>query len=242
MAFNSWRGTVGYIKPSYRPGGLEELIRMLPDGIGFIPLFQNVRRGALDEFKTMIPAYEAKVAELAEIGVDLIHPGGAPPFMMLGYKGEQKLIEEWEKRYKIPTFTAGMGQVDALNALKVKRFLGATYFRGDINQIFAKYFAEAGFTVLDMAGMDVDFDKAQELSSQQVYRFIKAAFRANPTAEAIYMLGSGWRTLDIIETLEQDLGIPVVHAVPAECWDIQRRLKVRQPIAGFGRLVAELPA
>jgi len=29
MAFSSWRGTVGLIKPTMRPGGLEELIRLL---------------------------------------------------------------------------------------------------------------------------------------------------------------------------------------------------------------------
>ena len=46
------------------------------------------------------------------------------------------------------------------------------------------------------------------------------------------MLGSGWRTLDIIETLEQDLQVPVVHPVTARVWEIQKRLHVREPRAG----------
>jgi hypothetical protein len=28
MAFTSWRGVLGCVKPTMRPGGLEELIRM----------------------------------------------------------------------------------------------------------------------------------------------------------------------------------------------------------------------
>ena len=56
-----------------------------------------------------------------------------------------------------------------------------------------------------MAGIDVPFDKVQELSSHQVYAHIKRNFLNAKGADAIYMLGSGWRTLDIIETLEQDL-------------------------------------
>mgnify|MGYP006144523517 CR=1 FL=1 len=32
-------------------------------------------------------------------------------------------------------------------------------------------------------------------------------------ADAIYMLGSGWRTLHIIDLLEKDLGVPVVQLV-----------------------------
>lgn len=55
------------------------------------------------------------------------------------------------------------------------------------------------------------------------------------------MLGPAWRTLDIIEPLEQDLGIPVVHATPAQSWLIQKRLRVRQPMPGLGRLLAEMP-
>ena len=55
------------------------------------------------------------------------------------------------------------------------------------------------------------------------------------------MLGSGWRTLDIIEQLEQDLGVPVVHPVTARSWEIQKRLRVRKPVKGYGRLLEEMP-
>jgi hypothetical protein len=36
-------------------------------------------------------------------------------------------------------------------------------------------------------------------------------------------------------------GMPVVHPIAARSWDIQRRLTVRQPRPGFGRLLAEMP-
>jgi hypothetical protein len=97
MAFSSWRGTVGIVRPTLRTGGFEDLIRMLPEGIGVIPLCLDVRRGAVDEFKSVIPAYEEKVAELARAGVDVINPSGAPPFMVLGYGQEQALIAPGKK-------------------------------------------------------------------------------------------------------------------------------------------------
>jgi len=74
--------------PTLRAGVTEEVIRLLPEGIGLIPLFLNVRRGTEDEFETMMPAYEELVAVLAEYGCDLIHPHGAPPFMVQGRKRE----------------------------------------------------------------------------------------------------------------------------------------------------------
>ena len=153
---------------------------MLPAGIGVTHTCLSVQRGTLDEFKKVIQDYEEKVAELAKTGVDVINPSGAPPFMVLGYDGEQKLIRGWEEKYKIPIFTSGSSHVDALRALGAKRFVGATYFRGDINKTYAKYFVDAGFEVLDMAGMDVDFEKVPELTSQTGLRFRQSRLHGQP--------------------------------------------------------------
>lgn len=241
MAANNKLGTVGIVRPTTRSGGFEDLLRMLPDGIAVKHTCLSVQRGTVAEFRKVILDYEDKVAELAADGVNAVNPSGAPPFMVLGYAGEQALIRDWKSKYRVPIFTSGTSQIDALRTLNVKRFVGATYFRGDINKIYAKYFIDAGFEVLDMAGMDVDFDKVPQLTSQQVYAFVSNAFRTNQGAEGIYMLGPAWRASDMIEKLEHDLGVPVVHALPAQYWDIQRHLGVRIPAKGFGQLAAEMP-
>lgn len=238
MAYSSWRGLVGVIKPTMRPGSLEELIRMLPEGIGVLPLFLDIKEGTATEFKRSAAPYEPLIGKLAEQGCDLIHPEGGPPFMMLGWKGEAELLQAWERKYRVPLFTSGTNHVRAMRALKVKRFVGATYFTGEINNVFADYFTAAGFEVLAMAGLPVAFDKVGQLSPHDVYAHVKRTFLEHRNAEAIYMLGSGWRVLPVIELLEQDLGVPVVHPVPARCWEIQRRLSIRQPVAGYGRLLA----
>ncbi len=241
MGFTSWRGVVGMINPTMRPGVTEEVIRLLPEGIGLIPLFLNVRRGTTDEFEAMMPAYEQQVAILAEQNCDLIHPVGAPPFMVQGLRRETELVAAWEVKYKTTIFTVAQNHVAALKAIGAKTIVGATYFSGAINNVFAKYFEDAGFTVRGMEGIEVPFSKVQELPSHQVYAHIKHHFLAYKGADAIYMLGSGWRTLDIIELLEQDLQVPVVHPVTARVWEIQKRLHVRQPVRGFGHLLSALP-
>jgi len=240
MAFNSWRGVVGDIKPTMRPGALEELIRMLPQGVGVIPLFLNIRDGKVETFKQAVTEYEPLIAKLAEAEVDLIHAEGAPPFMVLGHEGEAKLLERWEHEYKVPIFTSGTNHVRALKALNIKRFIGVTYFTPEINSHFTRYFKQAGFDVLGMEGVDVPFNKVGSLSSQEMYAHIKKIFFKHPQAEAIYLLGSGWRVLDVIELLEQDLGVPVIHPVVTRCWEIQLRLSIRERVSGYGRLLAEM--
>lgn len=241
MRYTSWRGVIGVIKPTMRPGSLEEFIRLLPEGIGVIPLFLGVQRGSEDEFRQAIRAYEARVAELAELKPDLIHPEGAPPFMIQGFEGEKKIVGEWERKFNIPIVTAGMTQVEAMRALNVKKILGVTYFTGDLNETFSRYFKESGLDVLGMEGISVAFEDVGRLSSQEVYAHTREAFLRHSGADAIYMLGSGWRTLDIIALLEQDLQRPVVHPVPARVWAIQKRLHVRQPVKGYGKLLEEMP-
>ena len=241
MVFTSWRGVVGVVKPTHRPGSLEEFIRLLPEGIGVLPVYLNFKRGTEDEFRAALNAVEEKVAELANEGVDLIHPEGAPPFMVQGYQGEKRIITDWERKYKTPIVTAAQTQVDALRALNVNKIIGVTYFIGSVNEITTSYFRDAGFDVLGMEGMSVAFEDVGRLASQEIYAHARRAFLKNPDAEAIYMLGTGWRCLDIIRLLEDDLQVPVIHPVPARVWSVQKRLHVRQPLRGFGRLLLEMP-
>jgi maleate isomerase len=242
MAYTSWRGVAGLIKPTMRPGSLEELIRLLPEGIGVIPLLNNIREGTQEEFKKALKIYEGKVAELAEQKVDLIHPGGTPPFMLQGYKGERKLIERWEKRYGVAIFTSGMNHVEALRALKARKIVAIRATTWDTNKTLYNYMTDAGFKVLAIERIgNVSFQDIGRLSSQEVYAHIKKVVAAHPGADAIHMLGGGFRVLDMVETIEQDLQIPMAHPVTTLAWEIQKRLHVRQPFRGYGRLLSELP-
>ena len=241
MAFKSWRGDVGVIKPTHRPGSLEEFIRLLPEEVGVVPLFLGIQRGTIDEFREAINAYEAKVAELAELEVDLIHPEGAPPFMMQGYEGERRLIESWEARYGIPMMTSGQVQVDALRALGATRLVVSAYTSAETNEMVSGYLVEAGFDVLENAGIDVSFEQASNLSHEQVYAHTKQAVLRHPQCDGVLLFGSGWRSLNAIALLEQDLGLPVTHPVTARTWSVQKRLRVNEPVAGYGRLLEEMP-
>ena len=195
MASANWRGTVGVVKPTYESGSLVEFIRLLPEGVGVIPVYagikQHTERGYLDALET----YHERVAELAKIGVDLMHPEGGPPFMVRGYKSEQEIVGQWEEKYKMPIFTSGMTQAAALRALGIKRFVGCTYFRDNrLNDLFTRYFTDAGFEVLAMEGMNTSPGEAGNLTTAQIYHHLKRSFLKYPNAQGIYLLGSGaWR-------------------------------------------------
>jgi maleate isomerase len=242
MQSSCYRGVVGVVKPTRSAGSVEEMIRLLPAGVGVIPLFLNVREQTEGEFRAAFEQTEAKVRELAtEFKVDLIHPEGAPLFMLQGWAGEQRILQAWEQEYGLPFFTSGSSCVESLRALGARKMIGLTYIKGEINQAFGRYFEEAGFDVLAMECVPENFESARQLTSAHVYYYAKQLFLQHPAAEAIYLLGSGWNITDVIEEMEQDLGVPVVHPVPARVWAVQQRLHLHQPVAGYGRLLATLP-
>jgi maleate cis-trans isomerase len=242
MASGTWRGIVGVIKPTYGSGSLVEFIRLLPEGVGCIPMYAGIREHSERGYLGAMDTYIAKVAELAEIGCDLIHPEGGPPFMVRGHKAEQEIVSGWEAKYKVPIFTSGQSQAQALRALGIKKFVGCTYYRDQkMNDIFTRYFTDSGFEVLGMEGMDTSPGEADAISNETIYQHLKASFNKFPSAQGIYLLGSGaWGIKDIV-TAENDLGVPVVHPVAARLWYVEKLLRIKNPIQNASRLLAELP-
>ena len=234
-------GTVGMIKPAITQGPIEEIIPFLPAGLAYVPAYLNFAAGTEGEFAAAMPVYERLIALLADQKCDMIAAEGAPPFMIQGPAREAEITAAWEKAYGIPIFTSSQNQVRALHALGAKKILGATYLNGKQNQLFAKYFTDVGFTVLGMNGMDVPFATVQDVPSAKIADYIRGQVAQAPGADVIYILGSGWRILEIIGPLEKELGIPILHPVIARAWEIQKRLHVHDPKPGYGRLMAELP-
>lgn len=235
-------GIVGMIKPTRAPGSLEDISLFLPPGVGMIPVYLGTQTGSRSEFASQIPLYEKLVALLAEQRCDVISAEGAPPFMIQGYRREGRLVHGWEQKYGTPIFTSSQNQVDALHALGVKRFVGVTPLARSQSALYARYFADAGFTVLGMEGLDVAFQTVKEIPSAQIAAFIRKTYANHPDAQAVYILGSEWRSVDIVGPLERELGVAVINPVIARAWEIQRRLHVHWPVQGYGRLIAELPS
>lgn len=238
----AWRGTVGLVKPTYRAGSLERFIRLMPDGVGVIPRYVGVRSGTENEFQEALAIAEERVAELAGLKVDLVVIQGVPPIMLRGYRFDAELVQTLQGKYRVAVLTATATQVDALKALGVKRLVGVTYFKDDMNPKFARFFEEAGFEVAAMKGcVDLPFSDLGKIPAEEIYAQAKKVFLEKGGGDCIYLLGAGWDCLPAIEPLERDLKAVAVTNVTADVWATQKRLHIRAPVKGYGRLLEEMP-
>lgn len=233
---------VGVIKPTLTSKSLHDLEALLPKSIELVPEYMGFAYRNLDEFAKAMPTYAEKIASLAAKGCQMIHPEGAPPFMLQGLAEETRLIAEWEAKHKVPVFTTGTTQVAAMHALGVRRFAGFSPFDGVLADAFAKYFRDAGFDVLAMGKPDTKGQDLYRLPLDVLRKAVVDAFRAVPgRPEALYLLGSDWRALDVIESVEADIGVPVLHPVVVRCWYILRRFGQTATYQGKGQLLRLMP-
>ena len=182
-------------------------------------------QGMLGHFNsgTTIPASRV----YNEAGIPQIAMATSPEYTLQGYDNTFRMMTSDTQQGA----AVGVFMVKDLNAKKVAIIDDRTaYGQGLADQVIQAV-KRAGGTVV---AREYTTDKASDFTA--ILTSIKAK-----GADAIYMLGSGWRTLDIIATLEQDLQVPVVHPVTARVWEIQKRLHVREPRAGFGHLLSALP-
>ena len=238
----AWRGLVGLVKPTYRAGSLERFIRLMPDGVGVIPRYVGVRAGSEKEFQEALAVAEEKVAELAGLKVDLVVIQGVPPIMLRGYAFDAELVDNLQRKYGVAVLTATRTQVEALQALRIRRLVGLTYFKDDLNPKFASFFEEAGFEVAAMKGYtEMPFSDLGKIPAEEIYAQAQKIFVETGGGDCLYLLGAGWDCLPAIEPLERDLGTVVVTNVTADVWATQKRLCIRAPLPGYGRLLAEMP-
>jgi hypothetical protein len=102
------------------PRKAEDLVAILPPGIDLLHDQLNIHDGSEQELRDAMGLYDAKIAAMAGQGAELIHPAGAPP-LLLGYRGEQQRIREWEELAGVPVFTNGSSQVNALRAFGARQ-------------------------------------------------------------------------------------------------------------------------
>lgn len=234
--------TVGVIKPVLESESHSQLLRIMPEGVAFESIYLGIRYRSVAEFRAVMAAYEEKVPEMAARGVDLLHPEGAPPFMLEGLDAERRRLSTWEDRFGIPVFTTGVTQLAAMEALGIRKFVGITPFSGELADIFRNYFTAAGLQVLSMTTPVSPPDSIYDHAAEEIFDLMVAVFKAQPAgADALFVLGSDWPVFDIVNQLEAAIGVPVLHPVSVRCWYIQKRLGLSQPVPGYGSILSDLP-
>ncbi|MCD6558791.1 MAG: aspartate/glutamate racemase family protein [Palaeococcus sp.] len=233
-----WRGRIGLIVPSSNTTMEMELHEALPEGVSLhtarMPL-----KGVTEEELLKMSALAVESAKLLkDADVDLILYGCTSGSFIGGENFENELEEKIEDEVKIPVVTTSSAILAALNALEAQQILVLTPYTEEINKREREFLEANEFEVLDIRGMGiVENTKIGRLEPYEAYRLAKAMFTEE--ADALFISCTNFRTFEIIEALEDDLGIPVITSNQASLWYALRELEINESILGLGTLLRE---
>ena len=136
------------------------------------------------------------------------------------------------------TMTTSEAIVRGIEAFGMKRVVMTTPYNEDLTSREVEFLACHGVTVtgFDFRDIEDNLDRG-DLPAGEWLKSAKALDYSG--ADGFFLSCGNVRTLDIIDTLEAETGLPVVTSTQATIWMALRLAGIDDPIPGFGALLRE---
>ena len=234
-----WRARIGFISPG--TSGVHtsavEMELAAPEGVLFISKFLNGPKSlSVEHCRELLPQIEPAAKALAKsVDLDLIVMGGAPVCLA---NGPETLVSLIQDATGVPATTNVAGLVNGLKRLDIQKVaVLAPYYEQEMADLFRSYIEGAGVEIVSMIKGEVTFGSHKDRSQQDNYRLAKRAFLQGPPADGLLIVGGGTPLHEVIETLETDIGKPVIANNFASLWNALTLANVRTPVEGYGKLL-----
>jgi len=236
-----WRARIGSIQPSLGETFIYEFYRMAPEGVVLLTTATNIQELTEAEFERAFGEYEQAGKRLAASEVDFILVGGTPVIALKGKGTDQEIASRIKTATGIPTLHNFTAVIEALRKLNVKRVAVATPYRDAVNVRHKQFLESNGIEVIKIRGLQIERNvEIANTPPYAAYRLAKETFQEAQGAQGIYISCGRWQTVSFLETLEQDLKVPVVSNTQAGIWAAFSRTGVGQAKPGFGQLMRNL--
>lgn len=234
-----WRGRIGLLAPSPLMTMEPEFYKIIPEGISVHTTRLMHTSSTFEGLASLSDNIERGAEELATAKVDVIAFACTSGGVIKGEKYEQELKDRITKASGgIPAVTVIGSVVEALKILNVGKLVISTPYVPDVFNREKDFMGKKGFEVLDIRGLGIE---ESELISHEPpsssYRMSKEMFYEYPEAEGIFISCTNFRSIEIIDKLEKDTGVPVVSSVQATLWNCLKKVKCFEPIIGHGTLL-----
>ena len=159
-----------------------------------------------------------------------------------GVTTEKEITGLMEETAGIPAITTGSSVMAAFETLGVRKIAVATPYTQEINKHEKADLESRGYKVTCIRGYH-EHVAPEALRNDMIGRLPPDAALEMGGAvdgqenEAVFISCTNFRAIEIIQKLEGKTGKPVVTSNQAAMWHALRRLGIKDPIQGYGRLL-----
>lgn len=236
---HGWRARVGLLVPSSNTTNEPEFQRVLPDGVslhtGRLPL-EDVNA---DDLAAMAETAAEAAEHLGHAAVDVVAYGCTTGSLVKGHDYAESLEAEVAAAAGAPAVATALSVERALDALGAATVAVVTPYVEALDERERSFLEAGGFDVRSIDGRGIERNtEIGRLWPQAAYRQATAAIEGTDDGaiDAVFVSCTNYRTFEVVEPLEADLGVPVVTSNQATLWDALRRLGLVHAVEGPGRL------
>ena len=232
---------IGLLVPSSNTTVEPEFYRALPPGVTLHVARLFLTQIAPEAILSLVQDLETQSRGLASADVDVIVLGATAPSFLKGLGYDRELIARIEAATGKRATTTSTALIAALRHLGASRVVLGAAYDDRVNAIAQAFLEANGIEVLAAQGLGmVDNLAVGRLGSDSAYELARRIDR--PDAEAIVLACTNWKTMDVIERLERELGKPVISTTQASLWAALKMIGRIEGVAGYGRLLRDLTA
>lgn len=230
----SWRARIGLITP---PGeGVEFAFnRYVPDGVAICTTRLTFPAPTPEGLIFLSDQLEEAAKIFRREAYDVIMFGCTSGSCIKGFGFDKECIQRIERASGSPGLTTSTAILEAYQALGAKKTVVMTPYPQATNEAEKKFLEDNGLEVTSITGIGFNRDGEYSYANKQfLYRNAKKI--ALDGAEVFFLSCMGLATMELVEILEEDLGIPVITSHQASLWACLRHAGIHDKLSGLGKL------
>lgn len=235
-----WRAKFGMLTPSHDEGyGSYEFDVMCPDGVVCLDARVSGRAVTVDQLQLMAEDALHEAEKLNHAHPDIIDFIPTAPCFVIGVEKEAALINEIAAKTGVKSTAGGQSVAVALKFMGTQKVILYTPYNTQVQEANNRYFQDSGFEVLGYQSLQ--FERPGDInrvSPHEIASDIIKLYQKHPQAEGVFVVGGCFRTLEIVDMVEQIIGIPIVGTQQANMWHCLKLCGIGDPLTGFGKLLA----
>ena len=157
-----------------------------------------------------------------------------------GPGGDTEIAQRVERVLKCPTTVTSTAVAEALQELGARRITAVTPYPDEVNARLPPFMEHYGIHVESVEKLKWNYESgltSNEMASIDPGELVGAVVAVrHQHSDAVFISCTAERTLEAIAPLEASLGKPVVTAIQATMWKVQRLAGVRHELTTGGRL------